>query len=851
MNYKNKLMGLSLIIVAMFSACSDEVENGGRDSSTGDHRITFAVSTVSDAQTRSESTPELHESDPVEMQGKLGGKSVYLTAEVSDGFPGDDQPLTRGTQVTSATQIDAFGVSAFTSGSDADPWKTPDVMYNVKVKKNNASSAWMPDETYYWPTGKNLNFFAWYPYESEYLNISGKSDDMPFINYEVPELVTNQLDVMGAIAAIQSETNSVSLRFQHLLTAVKFKTSTDMPACTIKSITLKDVKYKGRCSVSMAGAFKPLPFRTENDTKDFTLFVNKKNTEIELSGEGETFFMMPQLFGDDSNAQLEVKLEIDGAEQTLYANLKDISTSWREGTTITYTLSYNYVTIVVSNGEFIAYVDDDAKLKDQICFEVWASTSKSTTETGTISVTSGSGITISPTSFSAEGYTNNVPVYVTWEPGVSDGVITVSVGSKSKQVLLHREPPEKDGAFYLYSVPETTSKPFGKDFFVVYNKSEAQWLTMTKSSSYDKNARYQSSFDNHQSMEDIIYLQTLSIPTEDRFASLWATTTFATGKENVMYCVQQKAGFTADFGFKDCERNISREAEQWNIVVDATGTRLKDDATKLQARVVISSSVDDTQISDLGRNLTYNAESVDISIDKTMATGIASYVKKCWDNQTENTANNGTRAVNVQLYDDNSETWYDIAGTGTMADWMPWGGVANVYQGPFVISNRSSAVNTNIYWGLVYPTYTATYMVHENHPFFGKTKWQVPVNADMNNLKAAYDDKNTATGYIWANRKALHGFGTGGVASDITGISYIILLNTSTVQTYANYQANQIEPMSKCRVFGIGAQSTNPNTKTVDWNQPQTPKLLIANIPVIYTVRPTNDAPITGTSVNE
>lgn len=29
MNYKNKLMGLSLIIVAMFSACSDEVENAG------------------------------------------------------------------------------------------------------------------------------------------------------------------------------------------------------------------------------------------------------------------------------------------------------------------------------------------------------------------------------------------------------------------------------------------------------------------------------------------------------------------------------------------------------------------------------------------------------------------------------------------------------------------------------------------------------------------------------------------------------------------------------------------------------------------------------------------------------
>ena len=47
MNYKNKLMGLSLILLAAFSACTDDVENGGRDSGTGDHRITFAVGTES------------------------------------------------------------------------------------------------------------------------------------------------------------------------------------------------------------------------------------------------------------------------------------------------------------------------------------------------------------------------------------------------------------------------------------------------------------------------------------------------------------------------------------------------------------------------------------------------------------------------------------------------------------------------------------------------------------------------------------------------------------------------------------------------------------------------------------
>ena len=105
MNYKNKLMGLSLILLAAFSACTDDVENGGRDSGTDDHRITFAVGTESpDARTRADgSLPDAagsYETNSVEMQGKLDGKNVYLTAEVSDGLPGDDQPLTRGTQVT-------------------------------------------------------------------------------------------------------------------------------------------------------------------------------------------------------------------------------------------------------------------------------------------------------------------------------------------------------------------------------------------------------------------------------------------------------------------------------------------------------------------------------------------------------------------------------------------------------------------------------------------------------------------------------------------------------------------------------------------------------------------------------
>lgn len=358
MNYKNKLMGLSLIIVAMFSACSDEVENAGRDSGTGDHRITFAVSTQNQPNgTRSAFTSETHELGSVKMEGKLDGKPVYLTAEISDGFPGDNQPLTRGTQVSDAKQVDEFAVSATTQMEDFPD--VLDLMYNVKVTKNNASSGWSTETPYYWPIGKKLNFFAWYPYQSKNLTVPKENVvTKTHLFYEVPEQVADQEDFMMANSYQIEETNAaVSIRFEHMLTAVKFKTSDDFPACTIKSITLKGLKYKGSHCVPASGTIR-YPFNMDDDTRNFTLNNIDKNitvnTETELTGDGETFFMMPQSFDENTDACLEVLLVMNGVEQTLSAKLKDITANeygysyWAVGTTVTYKLSISKLSAEVT-----------------------------------------------------------------------------------------------------------------------------------------------------------------------------------------------------------------------------------------------------------------------------------------------------------------------------------------------------------------------------------------------------------------------------------------------------------------------------------------------------------------------
>lgn len=86
-----------------------------------------------------------------------------------------------------------------------------------------------------------------------------------------------------------------------------------------------------------------------------------ENTETELTGKGETFFMMPQTFGDDSEARLEVTLVMNGVEQTLSAKLKDIMANgsgysyWVAGTAVTYNISLDQnVELELNKDVFVA-----------------------------------------------------------------------------------------------------------------------------------------------------------------------------------------------------------------------------------------------------------------------------------------------------------------------------------------------------------------------------------------------------------------------------------------------------------------------------------------------------------------
>ena len=833
MNYRNKLMNLSLIALAVFSACSDEVENGTHPGK-GDQRLSFAVSMGGTnawkptAGTRAasglgESTYELK---TIEMEGKVNGKTVYLTAEVTDGFPGDNRPMTRGTQIseTNKTDMETFALSAYT-----DATGTPDFMYNETVTLNKDEGRWYPTGTYYWPGKKQLSFYAWFPSAADGMTLTGNTDvGAPVITYTVPDDVKKQQDVMSA-AAIGKDNPTVDgfattdLTFNHALTAVEFVAGDDLPNCVVKSIKLDGVRYKGTYTLGTDA------WTLTDDTQAFTLRLNKvvagNGGAITEDGKGETLFMMPQTLSDD--AKIEVVLNDGTADFTVGASIG--GTKWEMGKTYTYHISNNFVSLVTTNDKFVAFTDET--LTDQVAFFLSAS---ATTAGTTGEILAPAGVTVTPTTFASGA--SNLPVKVTWLKDMGNYVsMEISFAGKKKRILMSRQTPTEGDAYWLYSLPETTSQHLENDIIGLQNASESDWIAMTSSPTYTKDNYSQVIYDN--SSKGDIYLQTLSIPSANRFASLLATK--EDFDQNVMYCVEQKA-FTADFGFKGCERNISRESEKWNIVLN--GGHFKDNVTNMKARVVISSDVSDELINDQGRDLTYG-EPVSIVVNKTisMAVSATPYVKKRWDNLQNNTANNGTRKVNVQVKNDGMDEWYDCGPDGLMSDRFTWGN-------NFAIGYNQYHGRGNNWNNGALPIVRDYYEVHQKHPMFGLHRWSIMRdNGDANIM-------GNALYMIFCSAKQWNGWNNGSIYRNSTsgGWSYIACNQANCITDPENPNYNDVYNGGRFITIGVNGR----NWRWSSWQNYLGP--LTVWIPVVYTdshcglnARPTDGTPIPGTSVNE
>lgn len=350
MSNKNKLIGLSLIALATLCACNDDNYADGK----GNRLVTFSVnakanggwSDINGSRSAWMSPQAQQMGEPVEMEGKLNGKTVYLTSEVTEGFPTDNPTFTRGTQITNADGMSSFGVTAF-MGSQK-------YMDHVEITKS--ADSWKPETDYFWLNGKSLDFYAWYPYNSaEGTNgipsgMTLNQEDFSSISYIVPTDVSKQEDLMFAVNKNESEPKdgkATSLDFKHSLAAVKFVVG-DLPTGTkVTSVALKGVKYKGNLAVTtddkgeVQFTWSNLANETGNFTQATTKEVKENDTDNAITKEDQTFFMMPQTLPDD--AMVEVVVEDEKASKVTLTGLlqdataaEDAKNKWEAGNTYTY-----------------------------------------------------------------------------------------------------------------------------------------------------------------------------------------------------------------------------------------------------------------------------------------------------------------------------------------------------------------------------------------------------------------------------------------------------------------------------------------------------------------------------------
>lgn len=362
MSNKNKLIGLSLIALATLCACNDDNYADGK----GNRLVTFSVnakanggwSDINGSRSAWMSPQAQQMGEPVEMEGKLNGKTVYLTSEVTEGFPTTNPTFTRGTQITTADGMSSFGVTAFLGSQK--------YMDHVEIKRS--ADSWKPQADYFWLNGKPLDFYAWYPYNSAEgthgipAGMTLNQENFSSISYTVPTDVSKQEDLMFAVnknAPEPADGNATSLDFKHSLAAVKFVVG-DLPTGTkVTSVALKGVKYKGDLAVTAGnnGEAQLAWSNLANETGDFTQATTKEvkenDTDNAITKEDQTFFMMPQTLPDGAIVEVVVENQ-KGESATLTGALQDATAAvgaknkWEAGKTYTYTINLSGVTAVIT-----------------------------------------------------------------------------------------------------------------------------------------------------------------------------------------------------------------------------------------------------------------------------------------------------------------------------------------------------------------------------------------------------------------------------------------------------------------------------------------------------------------------
>lgn len=364
-------------LLTIASSCTDDAMMN-RQGATG-NRICFNVATdnkgwntPTDTQPQSRAaavTPTV--TRVFTLQGKDPADRLYLHMTVNDW----DEPAaassaatqpdgssfpsgTRAAPVTTEKFHESFGVFAHVYKGTWDGTQSPNYMNNVEVSKDG--DVWSPEKNYYWP-GKdwNIRFLAYAPYEADPgitvpdeegkgsigFDIDYGKDKKFRLKYTVPNDIANQQDLMVATCGEQKGDRNqyLPMKFQHILTGVRFIADGSMLPGRITEIRINNVENMNYYTINPANAGddnkKNGKWERANGTVSYSLKpAYPANDQTKLD---ETFMLIPEEGGFRVGAAIVVtyKDTLTSVEHTLSFDLSDSDLKWPMGQIVTYRIS--------------------------------------------------------------------------------------------------------------------------------------------------------------------------------------------------------------------------------------------------------------------------------------------------------------------------------------------------------------------------------------------------------------------------------------------------------------------------------------------------------------------------------
>lgn len=325
----SKIFKIAAVIFATTTAltsCSDDTFDAVAD---GGDAISFSVAesgSIYALPSRSSAS-----ADVIVMTS--GSDSLYLSARYDNS-----DVMSRGTSVT-ADNISDFGVYAsFTAGS-SDIY-----MNNVEVTEANG---WAPAREYLWPGDGPLHFNAYSPYQAEASSSEGitalPTAGAMSLDFVTPADVADQFDLLYSTPR-EASASPCTLTFNHALTAIRFVTGAEMTPCTVSEIKISGVSSSATFNIE-SGEWTELSGQSEfNVEPGIALTAADGSRYVEaataLTGDDQTFFLLPQTLGSD--AKISLTVEANGNTSTFEASLD--GQTWTAGQTVTYRLSASAAT---------------------------------------------------------------------------------------------------------------------------------------------------------------------------------------------------------------------------------------------------------------------------------------------------------------------------------------------------------------------------------------------------------------------------------------------------------------------------------------------------------------------------